>query len=323
MQRAWLVVLVCFVVACVSNTRVGRGQLYTPGETKYDAYFKQIHDLQVSVAAWPEDRRAARKPLIGALQIAPDASDGTLARTTQDRAKAGAGAKLELNGETAQARVVGGREDPVLKAVEETARAEIDRVRRLRALEPKLEELGKQAQALEDAVDESFRDTEKQHDVHGELSDCHDVLRQLAVAAKRQARDGEDFLADLQRAVGGEATLQHGDTRGFDKPSDRQAAASTPPPSVSPPTPTPAPAPAPKPASTIIDLDQVPTPASGSATQPQPPLPPPPAPPPPTASTTATTPTPTPAPTTKKKPGGKPKPKPKPKPAGGGEVFNP
>jgi hypothetical protein len=326
-----LLLLVLSAVACGATTRVGRGQLYTPGETKYDAYFKRIHELQLAAASWPDDKRNARKPLIAAFQMPPDASDGTLARTTQDRAQAtGANMKLEVNGENATVQLVGSHGDPMFKAVEETARNEIDRVRRMRALEPKLEELGRQADALSESVEDAFRDADKQREVRNELSECRDVLRQLAVAAKRQARDGEDFVADLQRALSGESTLKHGDTRGFDKPSDRLVASSTSPPSPTP-QPAPSPPPAPKPAGTVIDLDDpsvAGTAQTSQVTQPPLPPPPPPPPPPPTATTTTAMPPPPPPPSTAKpkpkpKPGGG-RPKPKPKPGGGGgEVFNP
>jgi hypothetical protein len=319
-MRRLLTIAFCLIVACGATTRVGRGQLYAPGEGKYDAFFRHIHELQLAAASWPDDKKNARKALINALQIAPDASDGTLARTIQDRAHAtGGGMKLEVNGENATVQLTGGHGDATFKAAEDTARAEIDRVRRLRALEPKLEELGRQADALSEGAEDAFRSDDKQREVRNELSDVHDVLRQLAVAAKRQARDGEDFVADLQRAISGESTLKHGDTRGFEKPSDRLLASSTGPSPGSPQlAPAPPPPPPPKPASTVIDLDE-PQVAGSASTTTQPPLPPPPPPP----AVTNTPPPPPPASATKQKPkGGKPKPRPKPKPSGG-EVFNP
>ena len=61
--------------ACAANTRVGRGQLFAAGDNRYDAYFKQIHDIQLYVASWGDERRNTRRALRDAMQLLPDASD--------------------------------------------------------------------------------------------------------------------------------------------------------------------------------------------------------------------------------------------------------
>ena len=68
--------LAAFAIACdIPNSKVGQGQLYLSGEARYDAYFKDVHAIQVWAAQWPEDKRQTRKPLITFLDLTPDAVD--------------------------------------------------------------------------------------------------------------------------------------------------------------------------------------------------------------------------------------------------------
>jgi hypothetical protein len=320
MRGFLLAALFVLLTACAASTRVGRGQLFSPGDGRYDAYFKQVHDIQLYVATWSDEKRGTRKPLREALQLLPDASDSTISHAAQDRVKSlgGPPPKLVVNGDTAQVVAgAGAKSDPTLfKGVEETARAELERVGRLRALEIRLEDLQKQGLSLEEGVDEAFRDENKQREVKHELSESISVLRQLAVQAKRQARDGEDFVADLQAALSGEVTIKHGDTKPLDKPLPPATSVAS----------SPAPAPPPPPPPAAVPVASVAPPTS--------PLPPPPPPPLSDQPSAAVAPPPAPAPTAapahsatkpkpKPKPGGK-KPGAKPKPSGGdGEVFNP
>jgi len=66
-------------------TKVSQGQLYQSGEEKYDPYFAEVHQAQVAAAAWPDDAKAARKPIVTALNLAPSASMSTILSATRRR----------------------------------------------------------------------------------------------------------------------------------------------------------------------------------------------------------------------------------------------
>src|SRR4051812_1144108 len=69
----------------VGSTKVANGQLYQSGDGRYDAYFAQVHQEQVSSAHWPDNSKAARKPIIVALKLRPGASNSIILAATRER----------------------------------------------------------------------------------------------------------------------------------------------------------------------------------------------------------------------------------------------
>ena len=193
----------------VQGSRVAQGQLYLSGEARFDAYFRDVHALQVAAAGWADEKKRTRRPLIGVLALTPDAGDITIVQATHDRMVAythdGGGTKLQVTPDDARVMVLPGtKSDPTFfHALEETVRYELDRDRKVMALVPQIEQVSRNGRALEPHVDETFlhgtpgRATE----VKGEMSASFDALVALGARVHHTARESEDFIADLQRGV--------------------------------------------------------------------------------------------------------------------------
>jgi hypothetical protein len=200
---ALLGVSACNVLGSPSKVRAG--ELYLPGSARYDTYFNDVHAQQVAAANWPEDRKSARKPLLDALKLLPDADDTAIEQTTKDRLSAGM-LRLDVQGsdvhivETAASRHDNPRE--VLAAVEIAAHAEIERAKKLGELPARIELLAKTGRELEDHIAEDFAGNgQKPFDVREELRASYDVLLALSQGAAREKKDADQFIAGLGRAV--------------------------------------------------------------------------------------------------------------------------
>jgi hypothetical protein len=206
-----LCVVFLAVVACeLPSGRVAQGQLYMSGEQRYDAYFRDVHSIQVWASQWPDDKKQTRKPLLSILDLTPDAADVTIVQATHEKVayllKDGGSAKLETFVDDAHVTTTGTVHlDPSLvHAIEETANSELQRAKKMNAMLPKMDELSKLGQSLEPHVTETFskRSPGKATEVKGELQASITVLSQTTTKARRTIRECDDFVADLQRAVG-------------------------------------------------------------------------------------------------------------------------
>ncbi len=193
----------CSVLGAPSRVRAG--ELYASGSARYDAYFGEVHAQQVTAAAWPEERKSARKPLLDALRIAPEADDLFISQTTKDRLSSGV-LRLDVQGtdvhvvETAAARTDNPHD--VLVALEQAAHAEIARASKLAEVPARVDALVKSGHELEAHIAEDFAgDGQKPFDVREELHASFDVLSVIADRAQRERRAAEQFVADLGRAV--------------------------------------------------------------------------------------------------------------------------
>jgi hypothetical protein len=193
----------------VPQSRVKSGQLYRTGDAKYDAYFSDVHDVQIDAATWLEERRAARKQLIDALTLTNDADDSVIAQLAHEQvgaAEPGLGAaKLDVGTGDAHFEASGpyASADNVIRALESTARAELGRARKLEALPAKIDDLEKRGHDLEPHVQDDFASVggQKPFAVKQELGASLDVLDALETRAKHEARAAASFVSDLQRAV--------------------------------------------------------------------------------------------------------------------------
>jgi hypothetical protein len=203
--------LALFTASCMLNgeSRVAQGWLYTSGNPTYDAFFRDVHEQQAVEASWGDDKKGAHKPLAATLSLTPDAPDVTIVQVTHESAskvaKQPGSVRLELDG--AAPRVVAsgsaGESGALFRAIEETARQELDRAKRLRAVEPKLDALTKQEADLEARVKTDFNKygETKTNEVATELAATRDVVAKLKTRAEAEARESEDFVADLGRAL--------------------------------------------------------------------------------------------------------------------------
>jgi hypothetical protein len=191
---------------------VSQGQLYQSGDAGYDAFFSSVHDLQDATTHWPEDKRAARRPLLDALKLDMDAEDATVAQLAHERAAAATptvgAARLTIEG--ANATVVAPNDtkaDSDLKvlfgAIESTMKAELARAKSLRGVASKADELAHRGKDLEPRVDGTFAQQggQKPSEVKRELGASEEALTKLAQNAKREADAATYFVDDIQRAI--------------------------------------------------------------------------------------------------------------------------
>lgn len=172
----------------LTPTKVADGQLYRSGDSRYDAYFAAIHQEQEAASRWLDDARAARKPIVTALELRPGASNGTILAAT--RGKEGDASLSE--------------------AVEQTTAAERARARRLRAAATKLDKLWRRGtelkkQTFEDrknlgAAKADAKKLEAKDEVKREMSAAVDAASSMANNARKAAKEAEELAMKLKAA---------------------------------------------------------------------------------------------------------------------------
>jgi len=216
------------VEASTAGSHVKAGDLYAPGQERYDDYFAAVHSQQASAAQWAADRKAAHQTIVSALKLDGDATDAAI-------------------GKAAHAKPT--QSKTVALAVEQTVHADTERAKGLEAMASKIDELVKTGHLLEEHVSEDFgkpgsgQSAPAPSDVKMELHASFEVLDGLRERAKTEAKAAQDFLALLQQhGSAGAGASKHGSS-----PSKTaQAPASAPAGASSAPAATPAPKPAPK-----------------------------------------------------------------------------
>jgi len=196
------------------NTKVAQGQRYSSGDSRFDPYFDSVHQQQVAAASWPDEKKATRRPLVNALALTPDAPDDTIVQATRERAKklGGQGAKLDLAGPRVTATAGATSDAALFAAIEETARAEQERARRMKATSDKLEEMAKHGEALKKDAEKDLQNRgaekadeqkmEHRREVRSELGGAIESMRALSRDATHETREIDEFLGDLATALG-------------------------------------------------------------------------------------------------------------------------
>jgi hypothetical protein len=169
-------------------TKVGNGQLYQSGDGRYDPWFAQVHQEQVAAASWPDESKAARKPIITALDLRPGVSNSTILSATRER-----------------------RGDQSLgRAVDQTVAAEREFARKLNAQRPRLERLLERGEELRKQVVEERRNmgaakadeakVAKKEELKREVAAAVDALQDMLTDAKRGAEEAEELARKLRPA---------------------------------------------------------------------------------------------------------------------------
>jgi hypothetical protein len=277
------VVALALAPACsgwAGPSRVREGALYRTGDSQYDVYFKDVHDVQVAVAGWNDDKKSARKPIVDALQLTADSSDSTIAQLVHEQVEAAQSslgtAELKVNGDDVKfvtATGSRGSVDALATALEATAKGELARAKKLKDLPSKVDGLLKTGHDLEPHAREDFAKVggQKPFEVKAELTASFSVLDAIESNAKREVRAAESFVADLQRAV---ALGVAGPDGGAPSTQSTQSPKATPPSTPRPPPPKPPP-PSTGPGPVATPKPPPPTPPPATATEPPPPKPPP------------------------------------------------
>ncbi len=83
----------CALIGSSGPTEVARGEYYAAGKPEYDAFFIQLHQLQVDLLVAPDDPRHVRESLTKTAGLTADASDESLSSRLAQELK-----KLESRG---------------------------------------------------------------------------------------------------------------------------------------------------------------------------------------------------------------------------------
>jgi hypothetical protein len=189
-RLATLSALVALAACDLINTptKTANGELYQSGDPRYDQYFSAVHQEQVAAAAWPDESKAAKKPIVTALNLRPGASNTTILSAT--RAKKGDAA-------------LGSAVDETVHGEREFAKKQAAAVEKLDELEKKGEELKKQA-ALDrhnmgaERADEKKRD--KKDEVKREITAAVDAVDSMATDARHGAKEADELARKLRGA---------------------------------------------------------------------------------------------------------------------------
>jgi hypothetical protein len=264
----------CAAIAALSGcmlsgqSRMAQGYSYKSGKPAYDAFFNDVHQQQLDATSWSDDRKGTRKALAASLELAPETPDVTVVQSVHESAskvakQPGTLRLVEEDGASPHVLAASGTGDAssLFHAIEDAARQELERAKRLRAVEPKLDALSKQEADLETHVKADFSGYGggKEVEVEQELTATKDVVAKLKARAETEARASEDFVADLGRALETASEERRAEVHKNRPPRKRDDAspsvaakrtAADQPPSALPPKPAPPPPPTPKPADT-------------------------------------------------------------------------
>ena len=173
----------------LGETKMSKGVLYQSGDQRYDPYFEQVHREQLAAASWPDQAKESRKAIVGALNLKPDASNGTIMTATREM-KSGAAA--------------------LGPPVEQTTASETERAKRMTAEAKRLEDikeqgvqLKKQAAGDRDNMGAQKADdkaVEKKDQTKRELGASIDAIDKLINDARRAAREAEELATKLTAA---------------------------------------------------------------------------------------------------------------------------
>ena len=192
-------------------SKVASGQLYQSGDGKYDPYFDAVHREQIAAANWADESKAARRPIVTALTLPPNASNSTIVSATKEK-----------KGDASVGR-----------AIEETSAAETELARKLNAHAERLDEMAKKGEELKKQAVEDRRNmaadkadekkVEKKDEIKKEISAAVSVVNDLAGDARKGAKEAEELVAKL-KAVWDGGKEEPGETKKKDekkpKPDD-------------------------------------------------------------------------------------------------------
>ncbi len=197
-----------------SKAHVKNGELFETGNARYDAYFRQVHELQTSAGTWNDERRASCKSLGEALKVPSDAADVTLIQMTYEQMlnhKEVGATRLDVLGENVSlvAAYPGKATEPartLFRAIERCAHSELLRAKTLKQVPTHADELAHSGSELEPHIREDFAKEGGRvpTDVRNELRASLEILGSFGKRAQLSAREAEDFVFDLQRAVKGD-----------------------------------------------------------------------------------------------------------------------
>jgi hypothetical protein len=215
-----LLVSSCALLSSGGPTEVARGEYYAAGKAEYDAFFIQLHQLQVELLNAPNEPRRVRESLTKAAGLTPDASDETLRnRLSQELtslASRGLRARLEVPEPSTAldaSATLHTSESSVASALRTNLPRDATRLVRSRnrmlLAKEQLEKLRVRCVLLDAQVDSAFRSEGpwKRDEVRRNLSDAQKVMTLMTSRAQEVQQRDQDLLKLVASAVTTDANL--------------------------------------------------------------------------------------------------------------------
>jgi hypothetical protein len=192
--------------------RVVRGEVLATGHTTYDDFFVAVREIRSEAAAAADDEEASHAPLLKALGLEPKSRPALAVDESGVRAKKLQERGLLLHLEIApEARLLeaklkpdpGLENEPILKAVEEAAKASLEMRKRFAAVAARVVELEKRRVDLRAQAQADFRaePQAKREEVIAELDAAQGVLADALTKANASAGAAARFVVELAQAV--------------------------------------------------------------------------------------------------------------------------
>lgn len=214
LKVSWLALLAltsaCGLLQPSGPTDVARGEYYAAGRPEYDAFFIQLHQLQVDLLAAPQEPKDARVQLTRAAGLTPDASDDSLSdRLSQELKKlAGQGLRVRLEVPEPSSALdasatlhtsESGLGSPLRTSLPQQATRLVRSRNRMLATKQHLQKLAVSGIELEARVDTAFRieGPWKRDEVRRNLSDGQKVITLMSARAQEVHDQSQKLLGLL------------------------------------------------------------------------------------------------------------------------------
>lgn len=195
-----------------NESQVAQGELYRSGDSEYDAFFREVHDVQ-SEAESGSEGEPAHAPLRDALGLKKSASSTKALDETQKRVtelkEGGLLLHLQITPEPKLVRVQEKQRGPIddelealFEAVEQAASDSLEDAESLRALRKRTTELEKKrAKLVKSGEPDKGKLEVSTKQLQAELEASEAVLANAASTFSAQAGDAAWFVVELARAV--------------------------------------------------------------------------------------------------------------------------
>jgi hypothetical protein len=204
----------CALIGSSGPTEVARGEYYAAGKPEYDAFFIQLHQLQVELLAAPDDPRQVRESLTKAAGLTADASDDSLSsRLAQELKKLesrGLRVRLEipepstvLDASATLHTSESGVSTPLRTSLPHDATRLVRSRNRMLATKAQLEKLRVNGVQLDANVDTAFRSEGpwKRDEVRRNLNDAQKVMTLMASRAQEVQELDQKLLSLVASAT--------------------------------------------------------------------------------------------------------------------------
>lgn len=226
----------CALLQTSGPTEVARGEYYAAGRAEYDAFFIQLHQLQVELLAAPEEPQNVRRELAKSAGLTVDASDESLStRLGQELKKlADQGLRVRLEvpepsnavDASATLHTSGSELSSALRTSLPQHATRLVRSRnRMLATKEQLQKLAVSGIQLESNVDQAFRveGPWKRDEVRRNLSDSQKVITLMSARAQDVHDQDQKLLGLLASAATTDSNLGKAPAYTPPPPSDTPA----------------------------------------------------------------------------------------------------